>query len=223
MPTGLAIGKQPAPSSLWRPFRFSRSGGPSTIRMDTSSNRWQARTVMTWERGSGSQALSVMLVVVGAVILLVPALLSGRPFIFYDTWEFHSWGRDVLAAIIHPWPTAEPFPAGRQLWASKVVSAPPAIVDETQFRLTLSTVGSRSAFYAVPIGALRSLWLAAGVQALLVSGILWVSVHAFGWRHHRLAFVGTVMALTVATTLPFFAAFLMPNLFTGLAALAAGL
>jgi hypothetical protein len=166
---------------------------------------------------------SVIFVATGAVLLLVPAVLSGRPFIYYDTWEFYSWGQDVLAAISNPWPAGQPFPIGRDLWASKVVSGLPATVDETQFRLTLSTVGSRSAFYAVPLYALRSLWVAAGVQTLLVSWTLWLAVHAFGWRPHGLAFVGTAVALMAGTTLPFASAFLMPDIFAGLAALAAGL
>jgi hypothetical protein len=114
-------------------------------------------------------------------------------------------------------------PLGRNLWASWSVSGPPAIVDETQFRLTLSAVGARSAFYAVPLYALQSLWLAAAVQTLVVSWTLWVAIRAFGWPHQRIAFVGTVVALTGATTLPFFSAFLMPDIFTALAALAAGL
>ena len=161
----------------------------------------------------------------GAVILLGPAVLAGRPFIFWDTWEFYSWGQDVLAAISNPWPAGQPFPIGRDLWASKVVLGLPATVDETQFRLTLSTIGSRSAFYAVPLYVLvlRSLWVAAGVQTLLVSWTLWLAVRAFGWRHHGLAFVGTAVTLTACTTLPFASAFLMPDIFAGLAVLAAGL
>jgi hypothetical protein len=166
---------------------------------------------------------SVLLVVVGALILSVPAILSGRPFVYYDTWEFYGWGRDVLAAIGDPWPAHGPFPVGRNLWASKAVSGPPAIVDETLFRLTLSTVGSRSAFYGVPLYGLRSLWLAAGVQAMLVSWTLWMVARTFGWQQYRWAFFGTVLVLTVGTSLPFFTTFIMPDVFTGLATLAAGL
>jgi hypothetical protein len=87
----------------------------------------------------------------------------------------------------------------------------------------LSAVGARSAFYAVPLYLLRRLWLAAAVQTLLTSWTLWVAVRAFRWRQDRLAFLGTVVALTAATSLPFFSTFMMPDIFAGLAALAAGL
>jgi hypothetical protein len=50
-----------------------------------------------------------------------------------------------------------------------------------------------------------------------------LAVRAFGWRYHGVAFVGTAVALMAGTTLPFAAAFLRPDLFAGLAALAAGL
>src|SRR6476646_1931414 len=159
-------------------------------------------------------------VAIGAVILLVPAMLSGRPFIFYDTWVFYMWGRDVIAAAGHPWPVHGAFPAGRSLWASEVVSALPAVVDETQFRLTLSAIGSRSAFYAVPVALLRWVWLAAAAQALLASACLEVLTRAAGLRHT--AFLAIVAALTAATTLPFFTAFIMPDVFTALAIVAAG-
>ena len=158
----------------------------------------------------------------GAAVLLVPALVSGRPFIFYDSWVFYMWGKDVLAAISHPWPAVGQFPAGRNLWASEAVSALPAIVDVTQFRLTLSAIGSRSVFYAVPVYFLGSLWATAAAQAALVSGVLDLLVRAVGWRH-RMAFMGLVVFLTLTTTLPFFAAFIMPDIFTGLSIIAAGL
>ena len=159
-------------------------------------------------------------VAIGALILLVPAVLSGRPFIFYDTWVFYMWGHDVIAALGHPWPVHGAFPAGRNLWASEVVSALPAVVDETQFRLTLSAIGSRSAFYAVPVALLRWVWLAAAAQALVVSACLEVLTRAAGLR--RPAFLAIMAALTAATTLPFFTAFIMPDVFTALAIVAAG-
>ena len=105
---------------------------------------------------------------------------------------------------------------------NRIVSAFPAFVDVTQFRLTLSAIGSRSAFYAIPVYLLGSVWAAAAAQAALVSGVLDVFVRAVGWRH-RMAFIGLVVVLTLTTALPFFAAFIMPDIFTGLSIIAAGL
>lgn len=177
---------------------------------------------MRQKNGIVSALVEAGWIAAGAILLLIPALVSGRPFIFYDSWVFYMWGKDVLAAISHPWPAVGQFPAGRNLWASEAVSAFPAIVDVTQFRLTLSAIGSRSAFYAIPVYLLGSVWAVAAAQAALVSGVLDLFVRAVGWRH-RMAFIGLVVVLTLTTALPFFAAFIMPDIFTGLSIIAAGL
>ena len=169
------------------------------------------------------RATPTLLILAGALVMLLPAYLSGRPFVFYDTWEFYMWGRDVLAAFSNPWPHAGPFPVGRELWASDVVASPPAIVDERLFRLILSTKGSRSAFYAVPLYLATFMWVAAAVQALIVSATLYVVVRATGWKNQPVAFMTAVIFLTTSTTMPFFAAFMMPDIFTPLCALASGL
>jgi hypothetical protein len=150
-------------------------------------------------------------------------MIGGRPFIFPDTWEFYAWGHDVLAAIREPWSSGGLFPIGRELWAKHGPSGTSANINEAQFRLTLSMVGARSAFYAVPVYGLRWLWAVAGVQAVVTSWLLWIAVRAFDWQPQGPAFIGTASALTLSTTLPFYSAFIMPDVFTGLAVLATGL
>ena len=129
----------------------------------------------------------------------------------------------MLAAFSNPWPHAGPFPVGRELWASDVVAPLLAIVDERLFRRILSTKGLRLAFYAVPLYLATFTWVAAAVQALIVSATLYVVVRATGWKNQPVAFMTAVIFLTTSTTMPFFAAFMMPDIFTPLCALASGL
>ena len=43
-------------------------------------------------------------VALAATILLMPALLWGRPFVFGDTAYYWGWGGDILDALQRPWP-----------------------------------------------------------------------------------------------------------------------
>jgi len=51
-----------------------------------------------------------------AVILLLPAVHWGRPFVFGDTPYYWGWGGDVLEALQKPWPRpGQPWVPGRSL------------------------------------------------------------------------------------------------------------
>jgi hypothetical protein len=178
------------------------------------------RSKGTWLRSLITPAI---VIAVGVLVLLLPALIYGRPFIYFDTWAFYGWGHDILAAIRHPWPSSGPFPTGRELWIIEGLPSGATTVDETHFRLLMSQIGARSAFYAVPLFALGSLWLAAIAQATLVSWVLWMTICAYDLQPRTLAFVVVVASLTAGTTLPFVAAFIMPDVFGGIVALSAGL
>ena len=165
------------------------------------------------------------LIMVGTAILLVPALIAGRPFIYWDTPTFFSWGHDVLAAISKPWPPLSAFPAHRGLWAADNMPGAWDRITPQQFQLVLTSIGARSKFYAVPLYALGStltLWAPAIVQAGLAAWLLWVASTAVLQGGRPLAYLQLLALLTVATTAPFFVAFLMPDVFAafGLLALA---
>ena len=165
-------------------------------------------------------------VALGTLVLLLPAIACGRPFIFWDTPTFYSWGHDILAAIRQPWPPLDHFPAHRGLWAADNMLAAWDRITSRQFQLVLTSIGARSKFYAVPLYALGStltLWAPAIVQAALVAWMLWVAANAVMPGLHLAGFAGLVVALTVATTAPFYAAFLMPDVFAPLGLLAAAL
>ena len=173
----------------------------------------------------GNIKTSSLLILAGTVILLLPALVAGRPFIYWDTPTFYSWGHDILAAVSKPWPPLSAFPAHRGLWAADNMPGAWDRITPQQFQLVLTSIGARSKFYAVPLYALGStltLWAPAVVQALLAAWLLWVASTAVLQGARPLAYLQLLAVLALATAAPFFVAFLMPDVFAafGLLALA---
>lgn len=165
-----------------------------------------------------------LLILLGAGVLLAPAMFWGRPFIFYDTPAYWGWGRDIVEALRHPWPhPGQPWIPGRPLhgWEIGAHGATPG-----DLRFTLTLLPARSAFYAVPVYLLTSLgglWLIAAVQALAAAWVLRVAVRAFAPASTDRAYLGAVVALTALSALGFEAGYVMPDVFGGLAILAAAL
>jgi hypothetical protein len=167
-----------------------------------------------------AQHVSVLLL--AAAILLLPAMIWGRPFVFYDTPAYWGWGRDVVEALARPWPHAgQAWIPGRPMYGWETGSHGASPED---LRFTLTLLSARSSFYAVPtylLSALGGLWLIAAVQALAVAGALRVAVRAMIPTAPDGTYLGCVVALTALTALGFEAAYVMPDVFGGLAILAA--
>lgn len=168
--------------------------------------------------------------VAGAVILLLPAIVTGRPFIYWDTPTFYSWGHDILTAIGHPWPALakfpQDFPAHRGLWAADNMRGAWKHITATQFQLVMTSIGSRSDFYAVPLYALGStltIWTPTFLQALIAAWLLWVASSLILPAAGVLTYVFLTAVLTLMTAAPFFVGYLMPDVFAAYAILATSL
>jgi hypothetical protein len=163
-------------------------------------------------------------ILAASAILLLPAILWGRPFVFYDTPAYWGWGRDLYEALQRPWPQAgQPWIAGRPLYGWEI-GAHGATSGDLRFTVTLLT--ARSAFYAVPLYLLTAaggLWLVAALQALVTAWALHLAFRVLAPGTGRLAYLGLVAGLMALSSLGFETAYAMPDLFGGLALLAAGL
>jgi hypothetical protein len=163
-------------------------------------------------------------ILLAAGILLAPALLWGRPFVFYDTPAYWGWGRDIVEAVLSPWPHAgQAWIAGRSLHGWEI-GAHGASAGDLRFTLTL--LPARSGFYAVPVYLLTSaggLWLIVAAQALAVAWVLYTAVRALAPTATHWAYLFCVGALTSLSALGFETAYIMPDVFGGLAILAAAL
>jgi len=151
----------------------------------------------------------------GAACLIVPAVLNGVPFTYYDTVSYIARPDGVL----------------RMLQRLVGIEPPPRILsleELTAVRPEDHPVAhrGRSMFYRMfgwGAHVLGGLWPIVVLQALLVSAtvmILWRRV--LGWRPGP-AFVAAMAALTVLTPLGYFTALVMPDVLSGLMVLGAGL
>ena len=182
---------------------------------------------MPLDREKLNPAVSIAL---GAALLLLPALVAGRPFIYFDTPTFYNWGHDILADLREPWPPLsqipDRFPEHRGLWAADNMPGAWDRITPERFQLAMTYLGARSKFYAVPfylLGSAFTLWSIAAVQALITAWILWVTATTVLPNARPLAYLGLVAALTAATSAPFYAAFLMPDVFAAFGMLAVAL
>lgn len=163
-------------------------------------------------------------VALAAAVLLLPALVWGRPFVFGDTAYYWGWGGDILEALQRPWPgPGQPWVGGRTLHGWGFATHDASLAD---LRFNLTWLTARSAFYAVPFRLLTNaggLWLVAAVQALVAAWALKVAMRATAPTTSGLVYVAGVAALTAVSSIGFEVGYAMPDLFGGLAVLSATL
>src|SRR5438874_11785282 len=109
----------------------------------------RSRGALPGKRLSGMRI--ALLTLTGAALLLLPAFLFGRPWVYWDTPTFYGWGHDIVEAIRHPWPSLDHFPSNRGLWAADVMPGAADRITPDQFQLMFTQIGARSKFYAVPL------------------------------------------------------------------------
>jgi hypothetical protein len=164
-----------------------------------------------------------------ALATLWPAVLNGGPFYMADTPSYFRGAASVLFKLLHvktQW-TAEFF----RLYEGDVGAAAtsPSAVSSAGDAIGGSpvTLSGRSVYYGLLLYLsylAGSVWIIAAVQSLLSATCIVSSVALIGRATGREVRAGTVLAIGIvtagATSLGYFASYLMPDLFTGLAALA---
>lgn len=151
-----------------------------------------------------------------ALILMIPAALNGRPFMFFDTQHYYLVGRAITAALapeaVSAPPSAAEGAAGPAVPAG--AEAPPVEQDGALAEFA----GGRSPVYALVfylLSSKASMWLVVFAQALLMAWLV-VDFLAFAWGRSRpLATVGVVVGLSGLSSLGYFVGYMMPDLFAG--------
>lgn len=153
-----------------------------------------------------------MHILLAGALLFAIAAANGRPPVFTDTAWYYSQGEYLAWRLGIPLPDLD----------ENRLTDPTSVMPDAQAmrdRLPATIAGGRSPFYGlvlvltVQAGTLWLLaagqaWLAAWVIGLLIRGVLPAATPVF---YH-----GVVLALGLGTSLPFFAAFAMPDLYAGL-------
>ncbi len=160
------------------------------------------------------------LAMAATAILLVPAALHGRPFLFFDSEHYFLIGRAIWAALQGLLGLAPALPDGPISAAAEETAR--ALDEDGEGGLAV-IAGGRSPVYAV---LLHGLTVTAGLWsvALFQAGICaWLIVRtcdlAFGQRRAR-ATLAVIAGLTGLTPLGFHVGFLMPDIFAGIGILA---
>ena len=153
-------------------------------------------------------------ILLGAMLLLVLCVVSGRPQVFSDTKSYYALGHEAASVFQTP----RPAQASAEILRGRPLAAVEA-ASETRLAYTVSA--SRSPYWSVLFYVaveLGSAWLVVVLQSLVAAVIVWTAAAAFGVRH---AYLPIVAGLALLSSLPVQVMFLMPDLFAGLAILAA--
>jgi hypothetical protein len=154
--------------------------------------------------------VEVAVVVVGAALLLGVVIANGRPVVFSDTNIYVWMGRMQLRPLR--------YALGSVLGGPTSAAQDPDAADETPAELGLrrTEMAARSPWFGLllyGVSALGSLWAFAAMQSLAVSYAIRSLWRAAGGQ--ALEHLGVMAALAAGTTLPFFVGFAMPDLWAG--------
>ena len=170
---------------------------------------WHAAETVTSARPPPSQwIVAALAVVLATLILLLPAIANGSPFIFFDSGSYFQIGQKILGAMIHAGAAAD-------TGLASAAAAAPASVSNGGLA---AIAGGRSPTYStflVATATLLGMWTTAALQALVCAALI-VRFWRFAWGFVPLPVVlGSTAFLAVASGLGFHAAFMMPDVFAG--------
>ena len=155
------------------------------------------------------RAKSFGCVLAGALMLMSTAFAAARPSVFFDTDGYYLMGEN-LTQVIKRLPAAL---AGDP----KAMTTP--VSDDDQIDVTI--MGARSPLYGLFLFVterLAGIWAVAGLQALACAWTVWLIWKAAAPGARRWTYIALMAGLTLGSTLPFFASFIMPDVFAGVAA-----
>lgn len=149
---------------------------------------------------------SALLALTGGLLLLWPTAMNWHPYLFWDTYGYFLQGKAYATLTLAGLGLVAPPPEVGEGWlgaAGRMLAHDPSIRSPTYSLLLYG------------LSALGNFWLVAWVTAVVATGTLEVVlVRLFGLTaRQRLA---TLALLALATSLPWFASYLMPDLFAGL-------
>ena len=146
-------------------------------------------------------------IVLGAVSLIAPALLVGHPDVFPDTSAYELIGQWFIEQLgVHP---HGGFGYLRH---------------RADLKMFFTIAGARSPLYGMLLFAVSdrgSAWAMIALQALSASALIALTLRVVLGRWRLIEYAIVIGLLTLASTLPFFVSFVMPDVFLGLGALTA--
>jgi hypothetical protein len=152
---------------------------------------------------------SIGCVLIGTLMLMSTAFAGGRPSVFFDTDGYYLMGEN-LTQVVKRAPAAV-------MGDHKAMTTP--VSDDDQIDVTI--MGARSPVYGLFLYVfykLGGVWLVAGVQALICAWTVFLLWRAAAPGARERTYLALTGGLALGSTLPFFATFIMPDVFAGVAA-----
>lgn len=152
---------------------------------------------------------AVACVLIGTLLLMSTAFASGRPSVFFDTDGYYLMGENAAQAI-------KRLPAA-VMGDPKAMTTP--VSDDDQIDVTI--MGARSPAYGLFLFVFEKLggtWLVAAAQALICALTVYLLWRSAAPPAPLWTYLALTAGLAAGSTLPFFATFVMPDVFAGVAA-----
>jgi hypothetical protein len=142
-------------------------------------------------------------------MLMSTAFAGGRPSVFFDTDGYWLMGENVTQVI-------KRLPAVF-MGDHKAMTTP--VSDDDQIDITIMDARSPVyGFFLYLIDRLGGIWAVAALQALACAWTVFLMWKAAAPDAPRWSYLALMAGLTLGSTLPFFATFVMPDVFAGVAA-----
>jgi putative flippase GtrA len=165
------------------------------------------------------RVLSFLPILVGTLMLMGVVLANGRPSVFTDTDDYFVEGRTFAYTIAYALHIKQPDPPP---------STPEDIADAKQaaedLHMSHTEIGARSPYYGLLLYAsqrIGTIWLTTAIQAAVGAWLVFMLWRAAAPGAPVWTAYATQAAVALGSSLPFFAAFIMPDVFSGYAALSA--
>ena len=152
---------------------------------------------------------AIACVLIGTLLLMSTAFAGGRPSVFFDTDGYYLMGENAVQAL-------ERLPAAVR-GDPKALTTP--VSDDDQIDVTI--MGARSPAFGLFLFVfykLGGIWLVAGAQAMICAWTLYLLWKAAAPAARLWTYLALTAGLAAGSTLPFFATFIMPDVFAGVAA-----
>ncbi len=162
---------------------------------------------------------SYLPVLAGVLMLMGVVIANGRPTVFTDTDDYFVEGRTFAYTIGYALHIKTPPPPPTD--PEDIADAKQAAAD---LRMSHTEIGARSPYYGLLLYATQrvgTIWLTTFVQALVGAWLVFMLWRAAlpgapGWSAYAMQ-----AAVAFGSTLPFFASFTMPDVFSGYTAVGA--
>ena len=158
-------------------------------------------------------------ILAGTLMILLGVFANGNPTVFTDTDDYFVEGRTFAYTIGYALHLKTPPPTPTD--PDDIADAKQAAAD---LKMSHTEIGARSPYYGLLLYSTQrigTIWFTTAVQGFFAAWLIFLAWRCAAPRAPRWTAYLTEAATAFLSTLPFFAGFSMPDVFTGYTALAA--